>query len=562
MSIKKKLLAGFGLVLIVAAGAFFTVYLSLQSVGKSYTELVDTEVHKLNLAQQIQYQDLLLTDSVKGIIINPSGTSDLEIYNEEADKLGSNIEEVRTMITNERAIQIFEELDQYNQQLVDLESQIIALAGSDQEAATELYNGEYSEIREIFSGNLEEFKQLQSNIISEKTSLDEQLIQNRSVYGLIAIVIALIVGIGIALFVSRLITRPLREVVKKLDELSENEGDLTARLEIKSKDEIGMLATSFNKMIGNIQTIIKRVQENTVELASASEQLFASSEQNTEATHQVTAAIQEIAAGSERQEHGTDESSRAMEEIASDIQRVANSSAAVAESSTLTTENAQEGNKSVKRSIEQMNNIQSSVAEAELQVRNLGKLSDEIGKILDVITGIADQTNLLALNAAIEAARAGEHGKGFAVVADEVRKLAEESKTSASGITQLIEEIQVNTTRAVTYMNKGTEEVEIGIEVVNQAGKAFATILESVQQVSAQVHEVTAASQQISAGTEEVTSSILELSHIAKEAAGSSQSVAASSEEQLASIEEISSSAGSLSTLAEELQSLVGKFKV
>lgn len=562
MSIKKKLLISFGLVLLVAIGAFTTVYLSLQNVGKSYTHLVDVEVHKLNLAREIQYQDLLLTDSVKGIIINPSGTADIEIYNNVAVELDNNIQEVRTLISNERAIQIFEELDQYNQTLVDLESQIIALAASNQEAATELYNGEYSQIREIFSSDLEEFKQLQTEIISEQTVQDEQLIQSRSVYGLVTVGIALIIGIAIALFVSQSITRPIQQVVKKLDELSENEGDLTARLEINSKDEIGMLAGSFNKMIANIQTIIKQVQTNTIELASASEQLFASSEQNSEATHHVTSAIQEIAAGSEKQGLGTEESSKAMVEIASDIQRVADSSAAVAESSILTTENALEGDKSVKRSIEQMNNIQHSVTEAESQVRNLDKLSGEIGKILDVITGIADQTNLLALNAAIEAARAGEHGKGFAVVADEVRKLAEESKTSASGITKLIEEIRINTSHAVTYMKKGTEEVEVGIEVVHQAGRAFATILESVQKVSAQVQEVTAASQQISAGTEEVTSSIVELSHIAKEATSSSQNVAASSEEQLASIEEISSSAGSLSTLAEELHALVGKFKV
>lgn len=562
MSIKKKLILSFVMVLLVAIIAFSFTFFSLQTIGKSYNHLAENEVKKLALAHEIQYHDLLLSDAVKNILIDPSNMEAFDLYNKEADELEDFIKEVRTLIVNERAVEIFNELDQYNRDLVDLETQIISLARSNHERAVELYGAEYSEIRGAFSSLLEEFKLLQTRLISDKTMEDNQLINQRSVLGVVAMTISIIVGIVIALFISRNITLPLQKVVRKLDELSENEGDLTARLEITSKDEIGLLAQSFNKMIGNIQAIIKQVQTNTVELASSSEQLFASSEQNSQATNQVTVSIQEIAVGTERQVQGTESSSRAVEEIAVEIQRVAASSATVSESSILTTQNAIKGNESITQSIEQMNHIQTSVKTAESKVEELGTLSNQIGQILDVITGIADQTNLLALNAAIEAARAGEHGKGFAVVADEVRKLAEESKTSASEITKLIQEIQSHTTHAVSFMNKGTEEVALGMNMVNHAGQAFATILESVQQVTEQIQDVSAASQQISAGTEQVASSIVELSEIAKEAASSSHNVAASSEEQLASIEEISSSAGNLSTLAEELQSLVGKFKV
>lgn len=208
----------------------------------------------------------------------------------------------------------------------------------------------------------------------------------------------------------------------------------------------------------------------------------------------------------------------------------------------------------------QMQLIHSTVNEIAGIVKRLGDSSQEIGQIVQVITDIAQQTNLLSLNAAIEAARAGEQGRGFAVVADEVRKLAEESAKSAQQIEQLITTIQTESHTAVLSMEKGTKEVALGIEVVNEAGSSFVQISESVAQVASKIQEVQAYSQQMTASTEQAVYLIEQISKVAENSADGTQNVSAATEEQLAAVEQVSSSAESLARVAEKLQDQVRKF--
>lgn len=372
--------------------------------------------------------------------------------------------------------------------------------------------------------------------------------------------IVFILGTFFNYFTIRSIIRPLRRMIAVTTKVSK--GDLTEKMNVKVQDEIGLLAGSFNHMIDSLRTLLTKINDSSQQLASSTEQLLASSEQTAHTTEEVTTAIQEVATGAEAQMTSAEESARAMEEISTGIQRIAESSSVVSESSLGATENAKEGGDVIQTAMEQMKLIQASAQEGVSIVKLLGSHSKEIDGILAVITQISDQTNLLALNAAIEAARAGEHGKGFAVVADEVRKLAEQSKTSATQIASLVSTIQGDTIKAVAIMEKGQKEAEFGFEAVNNAGQSFTKILHSIEEVTIQSESVAAISQQISAGSEEITASVEEVASIASEAAATTNEVAASAGGQLEAIQEITTSVQTLSSLASELQKTVDEFKM
>lgn len=536
--------------------------MSLQYVGSAYQNLSKEGIHKLTLAQDIQYEDLILADAIRGLIIEPGNQVELERYNKYAEIITEHIEEAKSIVTSERSVEIFKELDEYNQALIDLETQMMDLAGKDQKQTLAIYNGEYQKIRDIFTRNLEEFKQIQVQENNEIVQKDLKVIKSRSMLSVVAIVVSVLIGISVAFMISSQIMKPLLFVKTKLLELSHNEGDLTMRLNINSKDEFGQLADAFNKMLENIQQLIQKVKFTTSEVAASSEQLSASAQQNVSTTNEMTTSIQEIALNVDRQFKGTEEGLVAIHEITQGIQRIADSSSHIVDFTDETMQQAELGNQSVNKTIQQMNTIQQVVNTAGEKVRELGQISEEVGSIVEVITGIADQTNLLALNASIEAARAGEAGKGFAVVADEVKKLAEQSKASATMISQLILTIQTNTENAVDSTNLGIKEVENGLQVVNEVSTAFNRIVEAIRSVSEQIQEVSASSQQISAGTEQMNASLTELSHFSQKSTANAQVVARTAQEQLIVNEEISTSVEVLAKMASELEHLVERFKV
>ena len=377
---------------------------------------------------------------------------------------------------------------------------------------------------------------------------------------LIVIFFSFVVG-GIIIFVIiRSILQPIRNLILTSEKISN--GDLGVKVDTSSNDEIGKLSKSFLIMVENLQSVISNIQSASERVSSSSEELIASADQTTVGTKQVTEAIQEVAAGAEQQTLKIEANNAALEEVLQGVLRITTSSQSVSDIAQETIHEAEIGGKYVKSSLEQMEFIHASVLESNNVIQSLSNRSQEIGKILDAISDIANQTNLLALNAAIEAARAGEHGKGFAVVADEVRKLAEQSQQSAGQISVLISSIQQDTVQSVEVMNEVSKNAEQGLTISTETSDKFDVIMNRMNMMTPQIEEVSAVVQQISAAIQEVSASANELVVIAKESSATSEEVAATTEQQLASMEEITIAAKSLTNMAEELQSIIDRFNV
>ncbi|HEY8892743.1 MAG TPA: methyl-accepting chemotaxis protein [Clostridium sp.] len=381
---------------------------------------------------------------------------------------------------------------------------------------------------------------------------------------LINIIILILITCALVSLVVSVFGRYITKNVKEVNDLSHAiaEGDLTQILNVSSENELGSMGNNLNRMTNNLRELVQKVSGSLEQVVATSEELTASSDQTQQSAEQVSLAIQQVALGSAEQVTITNDTTKIAEEIFTGMEQISNNIQAVTNTSLESFKRAEKGNEVVYSAIEQMNNISDKVAMSSHAVSILGDKSKEIGSIVSLITSIAGQTNLLALNAAIEAARAGEQGKGFAVVADEVRILAEQSASAAGNISILINEIQNEIVNAIKAMDNGTIAVKDGISMVNQAGKSFGEILEDINYIASQMQDVSTVTEEIGAGSQNMLGAIENVAKISAESSGNAENVVAASQEQTALMKEVANAAENLTQMAVELQSLMSNFRL
>ncbi|MFC3749561.1 methyl-accepting chemotaxis protein [Paenibacillus sp. GCM10012306] len=440
------------------------------------------------------------------------------------------------------------------------------------EAAKKVYSTGISEVTDVFKDPFGTWRTVISPIkqdgkviavigIDYSADYINQLSSQARNKQLLLTIIGIII---IALVIYAVITRtlkPLKSIVDVSNRIAA--GDLSSSpLSYNSADEIGQLNTAIVKMQDSLRTLILNIQESSEHVATSSEQLTASSQETESYSVQVNSDMTEVAEKTLMNSKITEETVIVLEETAIGIQRIAESTSSASEESEQMASSAQNGYDSLDRLQNQMNNITESVTRIADVIQVLNSQISEINTMTNLITDVAEQTNLLSLNASIEAARAGEHGKGFAVVATEIRKLAERTGRSASTIAEHLGSITQSTAQSQVIAQEGQQEVHKGLELMKEAAQSFNQILESTKNVSMQMQEISASSQQISASSEEVTASMTELRNVSGEIAKKSDQVSSSSELQLQFIQEVAQATESLSLTSQSLQELIQRFKV
>jgi methyl-accepting chemotaxis protein len=360
----------------------------------------------------------------------------------------------------------------------------------------------------------------------------------------------------------RSITTPVRALRERMWELADGDGDLTKRLDATGGDEIGQVATSFNRFAATVHDVVRMAGVASGGLGRNADQLVSTANTAGDAVQQMAVTVDGVAEAALRQAERVGEVSRLVEDMGAAIVRTADSGRMVAGLAADADQSAEEGEAAVADARSAMDDITAAVDRANEVVTALGDRGREIGAIVATIGELAEQTNLLALNAAIEAARAGEQGRGFAVVADEVRKLAEESQHAVGSIAEIIGDIQEETGRAVEAMAGGREKVDLGSEIVQRAGATFASIRSRVAAVSEQVDEVVGAAADLERAADEVQGRITDVAALTEETAASTGEIARSAQQTSAGTDEVRGVAGEVQEAVTSLHELVGRFRV
>jgi len=533
LSLKQKIATGFGVLLAILSILGFLSYSTVNDLDAVSRE-VDSIHQKVAIAKQVAFDIERGASASRGYIL--TGQDKLLKWGEKGrDDLKESLAQLSQTVTSEQEKKLLTEVQQGTEQLAKLEDFAVDYRRNNdvKGAQDELFSDTADETHLNLRKVLKEFDDFEEKLRDEALHKQSNM-QSRARLLTIALSTAgFAIGAFVAFWMGRDIAAAILRMLGLINEIAAN-NLAVSDLEVTSQDELGKATLALNGMKNNLGDVLRSIASSSERLASASEE--------------ISASANEQAAGADMQRSQTGQVATAMQEMSATVLEISGNSGRAAEAARKASDTARQGGKIVEDTLGKMRGIARSVEETAKKVHGLGTRSDQIGQIVGVIDDIADQTNLLALNAAIEAARAGEQGRGFAVVADEVRKLAERTSKATKEIAAMIQSIQGETKRAVEAMESGTKQVEAGVATTQEAGNSLGAIIESAEQVGEMVTHIATAATEQSAATGEVNANLEQIAKITAETAEGAQQSAKACHD--------------LSSLALDLQNLVGQFKL
>ena len=542
LSIRARLHFGFALMASLPVAAAVVTYLGVQSLNRSANLVAELRFPAALAAEELRSDLRLARFATRGIILRMGEPEEVKKATTQRDQswkaLQEDIDDIKAIAANwtepadrERPQIMQDAFDGFKK--AQLEIAELANTGKRAEALA-LLSGQSRTLGDTIDKQVAEIIQSQRKLLEEDRANLQATSARMNTIAISAAAIAATLGAFIAAVIGRSILGPLSKLESRLKDIAQGQGDLTVQLEVSSEDELGRVARFFNEFVAKIRGVIQQTSATTKNVAAAATQVAASSE--------------ELATTVRNQEQAARQVASAVTELSASVTEVATKSAEASNASQQSMRQASTGADLVDQTVTQLGQINERFNEVAGVVATLERQGDEVGRVVQVIQEIADQTNLLALNAAIEAARAGEHGRGFAVVADEVRKLAERTTQATGEVGKTISGMRGGTQQAADAMKTGRETIEQGRKMGTGTGEAVRAIVTAQRSAEQMALSIAAATKQQSTATEEISRTIEEMT--------SSNTQSASAADQAAR------AAGSLSKEAETLKRLMGQFRV